>query len=274
MDPLTKEVAQATLETAFKNRNQIVAALAQGLKRLKEGKVSVAIFGVGGTGKSTAQLLLTEGIDQSEKNHAYIPTVRPTKKKFRDNRFIGIWDTPGQEAFREAAWAEAFAGLKGSSRVILISIVSYGYNSLDSVTYADLRKESKKTTKEEVIRNYLRLERKKELDLVEDLVEQLRDVPGKIQVLTIVNKQDLWWTARMKVRRHYIDGGYRAAISRIAQGRPKGSVSHVVKEVCLCRMNLKTADDVIVAPTSAGYDAAIRELYFTHLLAALKQLVD
>src|SRR5690606_613340 len=101
-----------------------------------------------------AHLLLTQGIDKGEKNHAYVPTVRSSKKKTKDNRFISVWDTPGQEAFRDSAWAEALAGLRNCSRIILINVVSYGYNSVDTITYAELKRGSSKTTKDEIIRNY------------------------------------------------------------------------------------------------------------------------
>lgn len=273
MDPLTAELSKITLEKAFEHRNEIVAALMQGLKRLKTGKVSVAIFGVGGTGKSTAQLLLTEGIDKSDKNHAYIPTVTPTKKRSNDNWYVSVWDTPGQEDFRDSAWSTAFADMKSSNRIILINIVSYGYNSLAALTYSDIRRQSEKKTRDEVIRNYFRIERKKEIELVNDLVGKLREVQCKIEILTIINKQDLWWPTRNQVRKHYMEGNYRKSLLAVGHGRPKGSFSHTVKEVCLCRMNLKTSDEIVLAETSAGYDAGIREVYFTHLLAALKQLV-
>ena len=129
MDPLAIKAAEATLETAFKNRNEIITALKNALKRVAQGKLTVVIFGIGGTGKTTAQLLLTEGIDKSNKNLAYVPTVRANKKSAKDNMFVTIWDTPGQDDFRELAWDAALASIQKSHRAVLINVVSYGHNS-------------------------------------------------------------------------------------------------------------------------------------------------
>jgi hypothetical protein len=273
MDPLAIKAAEATLETAFKHRNEIITAL-NALKRVAQGKLTVAIFGIGGTGKTTAQLLLTEGIDKSNKNLAYVPTVRPNKKSAKDNMFVTIWDTPGQDDFRESAWDTALASIQKSHRAVLINVVSYGHNSAGVAPFSELRKRSLKHTKDEIIRNYFRLERKKELDAIKDLAELIKSVQCAVHLLTIVNKQDLWWPKRDAVIRHYEDGSYGEVIKAIGSSKTKKTFTRSLKAVCLCQVNLKTIDDVVLAPTSAGYDTAIREVYLTHLLKELEQVVS
>jgi GTPase SAR1 family protein len=272
-EKLATEVAIGSLDAAYKNRNQILSALQSGLSRLKDGKVTVAIFGPGGVGKSTTQTLLCDGLAKAEKNLAYFPTVDAKKKRAKDNWTISVWDTPGQEDFRNVAWVDAFKGVEGSRRCLLINIVSYGYNSTGSVPYAELRKISPKKTKPEVIRTYLRVERKKEAQLIAQLEEQIKPIKCKVHLLTIINKQDLWWAHRDQVLSHYRTGPYAKAVAKIASSRPKILFAQSLKEVSLCPVNLKTSDNEILAETCRGYDAAVREYYLTHLLSELNQIV-
>ena len=95
-----------------------------------------------------------------------------------------------------------------------------------------------------------------------------------MHLLTIVNKQDLWWPKRDAVIRHYEDGAYGEAIKAIGSSKTKKTFTRSLKAACLCQVNLKTIDDVVLAPTSAGYDTAIREVYLTHLLKELEQVVS
>lgn len=270
---IAADVAVKSIQITYKHRNQIITALKAGLTRLKDGKVTVAIFGPGGVGKSTTQTLLCDGLEKAEKHMAYFPTLDAKKRKAKDNWTISIWDTPGQEDFRDVAWADAFTGIEGSRRCILINIVSYGYNSTGALPYSDLRAASSKKTKSEVVRNYLRLERKKEIQLLLELCEQIKDIKCKVHLLTIVNKQDLWWANRSQVFNYYSTGPYAKALSGISSARPKILFSRSLKEVSLCPVNLKTSDGEVLAETCQGYDASTREFYLTHLLNELKQIV-
>lgn len=267
------DIGAKALESAYKHRSALVPALKAGFKRLKEGKVTVAIFGPGGSGKTTTQTLLSDGLDEAGKQMIYYPTVDATKKALKDNWTIKVWDTPGQEDFRDAGWEDAFEGMKRSRRCLLINIATYGYNSTGGVPYSKIKADSSKTTKDEVIRNYLRLERKKEIQLLDELCERILAVPCKVHLLTIINKQDLWWTIRKSVYRHYFDGAYADAIKKISGRRPRKTFLHTIKEVSLCPVNLKTVDGVVLAEVCQGYDALTRDFYFSHLLDELTKIV-
>ena len=85
------DLGAKALETAYKHRSTIIPALKAGIKRLKDGKVTVAIFGPGGVGKSTTQTLLAEGLDKVQKQMTYYPTVDTSKSKLKNNWTISIW---------------------------------------------------------------------------------------------------------------------------------------------------------------------------------------
>lgn len=182
MDATSKIAMDASakaLESAYKHRAVLIPVLKAGLKRIKEGKVTVAIFGPGGAGKSTTQSLLSDGLDVAQKQQIYFPTIDANKRKLKGNWTIKVWDTPGQEDFRDVGWNDAFNGMEGSTRCLLLNIVSYGHNSTGAVPYTKIKADSPKSNKDEVIRNYLRLERKKEIDLLTELGERL--AAGKMQ---------------------------------------------------------------------------------------------
>ena len=161
MAELETKAAAIVLQTAYKNRAKIFDALMDGLRRVVDGKVTVAIFGIGGSGKSTTRTLMTEGAEQAGKNVSYYPTVLVSKQSIKSRPFVSVWDTPGQEDFRDAAWDDAMEAIKKSKRAIIINVVSYGYSAPGQFPFSEIERQSPKKTKAETIRNYFRLERKK-----------------------------------------------------------------------------------------------------------------
>jgi signal recognition particle receptor subunit beta len=273
MDETQIYLAEKTLETLVKHRSKVWSALKDGLSRVRDGKVSVLVFGLGGVGKTTTTKLLSDGQAAAQENTVYVPTADAERSRSQKNFYISVWDTPGQDEFRIAGWDDAFKGMEGSRKCIVINLVSYGYNSL-GLTFKELKQSSTYAAKAKVIDEYLRRERRKELDQIRALLERLKGVQCRVKLLTIVNKQDLWWRTRVKVVNHYSKGAYSRPISNFANSRPKGSFTHSIKAVSLCPINLRTTDGEVLAETCSGYDLEIREIYFGHLLAELKQIVS
>lgn len=273
MDETQIQLAEKSLEILVKHRSKLWSALKDGLSRVRDGKVSVVVFGLGGVGKTTTTKLLSDGQAAAQANTVYVPTADAERTRSQKNFYISVWDTPGQDEFRIAGWDDAFKGIEGSKKCIIINLVSYGYNSL-GLTFKELRQSSTYVAKDKVIDEYLRRERRKELAQIQALEERLKGVHCKVKLLTIINKQDLWWHSRERVVKHYSQGAYSKPISRLVDSRPKGFLRHSIKAVSLCPINLRTTDGELLAETCSGYDLEIRETYFGHLLAELKQIVS
>jgi hypothetical protein len=58
-----------------------------------------------------------------------------------------------------------------------------------------------------------------ELKTLRDMQTELERAPGKLQMLTVVLKQDLWWPRREEVRAWYEEGEYAKILEAIERTR-------------------------------------------------------
>lgn len=143
-------------------------------------------------------------------------------------------------------------------------VVCYGHASTGSATLAQLRARHKTRTKDETTKAYLASERLRELHLIEDLKRDLKAVGGSIRMVTLINKQDLWWHDRSKVLKHYMKGAYSRHIEALRHQHGSKNFTHVYAAGSLCQLNLASGDGSVLVPTASGYDASVREPHFNH----------
>lgn len=97
---------------------------------------------------------------------------------------------------------------------------------------------------------------------------------GKLWMMTLVAKEDLWWPERNAVRKHYLDGEYAAEVNAITQQRGAQRFRHETVFASLVIANFLTGAQELLRPNAAGYDQnlqieSLRRLF--EMIEALRQ---
>ena len=127
---------------------------------------------------------------------------------------------------------------------------------------------------EEFAIKYSASRRETEIKLLASLLENISSIPDKFWMITLVNKQDLWWPARKEVRLHYEVGEYG---QRIEDFRAKFGVDkfqHEFVPASLSLGNLTSQSGELVMPTAAGYDTNIRVRHLRSFFDRFHSLIE
>lgn len=200
-------------KTLWENRSTLLDVWFKALKKVGfERKIYVC--GAGGTGKSSAgEFLKTGKVDQ---RRIYYASGITEKYDFRNDPHSSIYVVPGQKEDHEGEWDDMFQKITQGKVRGVVNVVSYGYHVKRVTSYADtsaykeLRNErgTEGETTVEIptslfIARYNRKNRKRERDLLRELIPYFRAARQKPWLVTLVTKQDLWWNERQEVRYHY-----------------------------------------------------------------------
>jgi hypothetical protein len=102
-------------------------------KRLKNGELKIAIFGAGGTGKTTLGQLLAGSYELSDLP-TYRESIRMEQYKLDSNTVGSIVVAPGQER-REDTWDDLLRSLASGKVKLIIHVVAWGHHSFGEVGY-------------------------------------------------------------------------------------------------------------------------------------------
>src|SRR5207248_9288435 len=105
----------------------------------------------------------------------------------------------------------------------IIFVVSYGHNNF-MVSYKNHK--LFKGNKEQFLQDYLVSQRREELEVLEELVPHVNASRGKLWLMTLVVKQDLWWPDRGEVELHYSEGEYNSHIQTIRNYRGRSGMRY------------------------------------------------
>ena len=73
--------------------------------------------------------------------------------------------------------------------------------------------------KDKFLTDYLADKLADEARILDYLTPAIESAPGKVWLLIVVSKQDLWWPCRGEVKSHYTTGAWEASVSRLQQRR-------------------------------------------------------
>jgi energy-coupling factor transporter ATP-binding protein EcfA2 len=232
---------------------------------LQHGTLRVPIFGPGGAGKSTlAKLLSGEPIADAHYEESRV--VEDTKLK--GDLTCTLFAVPGQER-RAHTWTRFYQDLSAGKSAGIINVVSYGYHSFSEVSFRKTEYYQPGQTKPQFLAAYLAKRREREQQIIETLVPRIGDAKGKLWMITLVTKQDLWWKQRDIVRSHYTEGPYHRCIDAILKRRGEQHFSHEYLSAALLSANFVTKDGELLAPTAAGYDDPLALAHLQKLIEAV-----
>ena len=248
-------------QTIYEHRTVFTKSLRKLRSYWRHGHVRIAVFGVGGTGKTTLGELLSGKSSLGAKPSTY-QLSHKTEAVTPDSDFVSTLYIPGgQERYILNDWPALYQNLaQGKSRGI-INIVCYGHHSFTELNYKatkyflDLPESVRNTiSKEDFVKLYLESKRARELEIMREMLPHLKTAKERIWMLTVVTKQDLWWKERATVQAFYEGGEYNSYINEIATNRGQQNFAHAYVSASLVINNLQTNDADILVPTAEGYD--------------------
>lgn len=239
---------------------------------LKNGELKIAIFGAGGTGKSTLGKILSGEFELSGMPHTYQESISMEKYKLDSNTVGSVIVAPGQKR-REDNWDDLLRSLAGGNIKLIIHVVSWGYHSFGEFGYTQHRLYQNGMTLEQFLEEYTKDCRNRELDVVRKIEPHLSIADQKKTILiTLVTKQDLWWNNRLKVKEHYTNGDYESLIQKIRNQRGASNFIHEYRSTSLVMENFMSGANELLVPTTQGYDQRLKVANFRNFLNTIETL--
>ncbi len=241
--------------------------------RLTKGEVRIAIFGPGGTGKTTLGRILAREFDRLSPPFNYEGSLFTEVYKIEGPRVGVIYVAPGQER-RENTWDEVLRQMVDGKIKIVINVLAWGYHSFEELALEDFQYYYQGMSERDFLAAFLQDRRQRELDIIQRLDPQIAIARGKIRMITLVTKQDLWWDQRRQVQDHYLSGEYNRYIQDLVQRRGQNHFIHEYLSASLVANNLITKQGEILALTTAGYDQNLQSANLTKLLDTIARFAE
>ena len=243
---------------AWELRDRLKTGTRKVRRRLNSGKFGIAIFGAGGTGKSTLGNLLDESFDPTIPPKAYKASIDTETYWLKSNDSQSLFVAPGQEG-RQGYWYRVLDEVSQKRKVLLIHVVAAGYHATE--------------TKITDVEAYLQRCAQDEQRLFEDLLTSVRQFQMPLSMITVVAKQDLWYEHRDEVRAFYEDGKYAETVADLRGIKGAQNFQHEFVYTSLTVQNLKDKSGQIIAANTAGYDLALHTESLNYLFEVLERLM-
>jgi len=268
------EVVEGVFTAAkiYDERKTIAQKTRRWLRKLLSGTSRVGVLGAGGTGKTTLGLFLQGKLDADDAAAAYDETLDIERVQVAGDIPALLTVAPGQATRRPYTWPEIYRELASGRSSRIVNVVAWGHHSTMLELTAH-RVYSPEQTEDEFRLAYLEDSRQMEILAIQELAPHLIATPGRLKMITLVTKQDLWWHQRQAAKRFYENGAYEQVITTIRSQMGR-NFRHEYLSCALLEQNLRTADDFMIAPTAQGYDDACRVANLSRVASALERMID
>lgn len=254
----TVEAAQIASDI-FQNRRKLVELSRKIWQFITEGKLNLLVFGPSGVGKSTFGRVLA-GEFNVDAHSRYVDSIDKETYKLPGGVLCDILIPPGQRERREYHWPDLYEMIRDGASTGVVNVGAYGYHSMmeDAFEQVDVYQEG--MSRADFLEVYLETRRENELDILKQLKPRLIDAPGKLWMLTVVSKQDLWWADRQEVQDWYVDGPYGTVVREIEEERGPKYFQHEVASACFIIQVFVDGRGAVLATTTQGYDEPLKEV--------------
>lgn len=209
----------------------------------------ILILGAGGVGKTTlARLLTGQAAQFSQLLGNYDESLYLEEHELPDHPGVGIIVPPGQEFRREPGWSDLQADLAAGRFRGVVLVSAYGYHTL-GLSYKIHRLYHGK--KRDFLAAYLADRRHEELAILSKLIPYIKRNRSKFWLVSLVAKEDLWYSKRIQVERFFREGDYATEIDKLAEQR---DFHHELVFASPAISNFTTVQGEQLHPTAAGYD--------------------
>ena len=258
--------------TIAEQGNKLKKSLNKIIHFIANGKCRIIIFGSGGTGKTTLAYVLA---NKEITDFQYKETINIEKVELNSNIYGHYLVAPGQERRIDRYWPELFRKI-GSDKVNgIINVVSYGYHSIDigNESYKTSTYYNNEPDEASFLTNYLKIQQEKEIKYLKKAAEHIKNTEKKIWMITLVNKQDLWWDNKEEVKDYYLNGEYNSIIEDIYKSKGEMNFVHEYVSCSLFNSNFKIGND-FAKKTIQGYDEPLKRGNYSNFLETLNSLMN
>jgi GTPase SAR1 family protein len=256
--------------TAFEHRGKIREIGEWLWKRVTKGQVRVVVFGSSGAGKSTLGATLAgQEVTPDYKDSSHLETY-----KLEGGVPCSILVPPGQRSLRVSTWSDLMRDVSTGQSSTVLHVVSWGLNQIGNQKYTELPDHVDGMTLDATSDAYFAKQRLQEMETLESFAGQVALAPGRLSLITVVTKQDLWWENRQDVRAFYEQGRYAETIAGIRNRVGEQHFTHKIWSASLLRRNIVDVDGKVLRATAAGYDDTIQLRDHYKLLDLIHREVD
>lgn len=220
-----------------------------------EARGRILIIGPGGVGKSTLGKLLSGGSSHFDVLGHYDESISVEKYPLGDDPEVEIVVPPGQPHRRDAEWEPLLADVSAGKTRGVIILAAYGHHNHgigEGASYKSHRLYS--GNKKQFLVDFLEDRRREEVAILTRLAPHVRSGVGKLWVLTLVTKEDLWDPDSAAANAFYCGGGEYDKLAQTLGGGGPRQVRHEVAMAALVVSNLVTGKGEMLVKTAAGYD--------------------
>lgn len=245
-------------------------------KRIKEGELAIAIFGAGGTGKSTLGKYLSGKLENSQLSSGYQESISIEKYNLESNVIGSVIVVPGQER-RQDSWDDLLKTISQGKVSLIINVVSWGYHSFGAFSYQQSPLYQSGMTVLEFLEVYTEEYRQEELQVLTKIAPHLSVADSKkrkILFITLVTKQDLWWNDRLKIQDYYQKGEYENQIQAISNKLGSSNFIHEYCSASLVIENFISGTNELLLPTTQGYDERLKFSNLRNFLNVIESLCN
>jgi hypothetical protein len=274
IEPVSTAVTAASLAGEMAKSSGFVKKHAKRiLYLLQNGKAVIPVFGAGGAGKSTAGKILT-GTDPLDVAQMYEEDWLMKPVKLTEDVPGQLLIAPGQIERIEPHWPRLMRSVAEGRSFGVINVVAYGHHTFMLPSYREHGVYRDGDTEAQFLTRYTEHRRAVEVEVLKKLLEGLSTAGHPFWMVTLVNKQDLWWASRDEVRRSYAEGEYGQQIDAFRDKMGSTRFQHEYLPVSLALQNLTTGNGEILAQTSRGYDVPRHVSYLRSMLGKIRALLD
>ncbi len=234
----------------------------------------ILVLGAGGVGKSTLGHLLagTAGAAVGE----YAESHRIEEFRLTDDESVSLIVLPGQRHRRDSTWRDLEKEIEDGNVRGVILVNSWGYHALGAISYKEHVLWEANPAKREFLAKFLEHCRQDEIEILRRVGENIKKSPGKVWLLSLVTKEDLWWNKRSEVLDHYQaeTGGYGSAVAEIQSAKGNRDFRAEFQSTSLVISCFRTGLDEELAKNLAGYGQPEQSASFQRLFRCLEGLIE
>lgn len=265
IEPVTASVEAAKLVKDVASSSEFIRKhWKRIIHRITKDALQVPIFGAGGVGKTTAATMIASD-NPLDIAAPYNESITVETVKLKGNVPGNLLVAPGQEARVDRYWPALFRGVNAGKSHGVVNVVCYGYHSMGIETIREHDLWFEGMSNSDFLNVYLEKRRSIEIEMIKRLVKGLASAKPPLWMVTIINKQDLWWTQRNAVQDYYKNGEYGTAISELQGMLGNIGFQHEFLPVSLTIGNLASLSGEVIAQNNSGYDNVKHLTYLGHL---------